>query len=135
MANFCFLTKETNLEIGDRLPEEYFSEIQENHPGALESQWIPLDSELWKIENYPAFLEVRKQLLADEANKHLTELLHGETHWLEAAAPVREGPVVLGSISDEEEERELEAINNWMFEMELPTGELSYEYSDPDSGQ
>ena len=38
LANFCFLTKDTNLDISDRCPEEYFLEVQENHPGALESQ-------------------------------------------------------------------------------------------------
>jgi len=35
LANFCFLTKDTNLSIGDRLPEEYFPEIEAKHPGAL----------------------------------------------------------------------------------------------------
>jgi len=135
LANFCFLTKETNLIIGDRLPEEYFPKIERAHPGALASQWIPSDPELWKIENYPAFLEVRKQLLADEANSRLAELLHGEVHWLEGAAPVREEPVVLGSISDEDEEKELLAINDWMEDMELPPGEMSYEYADPNTGQ
>ncbi len=43
LANFCFLTKETNLEIGDRLPEEYVPKIEERHPGALASQGIPAD--------------------------------------------------------------------------------------------
>ena len=41
LANFCFLTKDTNLDISDRLPEEYFPEVEEAHPGALASQWIP----------------------------------------------------------------------------------------------
>ena len=27
LANFCFLTKDTNLNISDRLPEEYFPKI------------------------------------------------------------------------------------------------------------
>ena len=42
LANFCFLTKDTNLDISDRLPEEYFPEIEKAHPGALASQWIPM---------------------------------------------------------------------------------------------
>ena len=41
LANFCFLTKDTNLKISDRLPEEYFPEVEAKHPGALGSQWIP----------------------------------------------------------------------------------------------
>ena len=60
LANFCFLTKDTNLNISDRLPEEYFPEIEEDHPGALASQWIPTDPALWKIENFRDFLEARK---------------------------------------------------------------------------
>ena len=55
LANFCFQTKQTNLDIGDRLPEEYFPEFEKQHPGALASQWIPTDPELWKIKNYPLF--------------------------------------------------------------------------------
>jgi hypothetical protein len=43
LANFCFLTKDTNLDITDRLPEEYFPEVEAAHPGALASQWIPAD--------------------------------------------------------------------------------------------
>src|SRR5690606_29650037 len=69
LANFCFLTKDTNLDISDRLPEEYFPKVEEAHPGALASQWIPSDPTLWKIENFPAFLEARKRLLAEEVNR------------------------------------------------------------------
>jgi hypothetical protein len=64
LANFCFLTKDTNLVISDRFPEEYFPEIEANHPGALASQWISHDPALWKIENFRDFLEARKALLA-----------------------------------------------------------------------
>ena len=32
LSNFCFLTKDTNLSISDRLPEEYFPEIEAAHP-------------------------------------------------------------------------------------------------------
>ena len=86
LANFCFQTKQTNLEISDRFPEEYFAEFEKRHPGALATQWIPMDTELWKMKNYRDFLEARKELLAAEANKRMEELLHGETHWLEGAA-------------------------------------------------
>ena len=55
-----------------RLPEEYFPEIEEAHTGALASQWIPMDSKLWKVENFREFLEARKSLLAAEVNKRLS---------------------------------------------------------------
>ena len=59
LANFCFLTKDTNLSISDRLPEVYFLEVEQAHPGALASQWIPTDPVLWKIKNYRDFLEAQ----------------------------------------------------------------------------
>jgi hypothetical protein len=135
LANFCFLTKDTNLVIRDRLPEVYFPEVEANHPGALASQWIPEDTSLWKMENYRDFLEARKVLLAAEANRRMEELLHGDDRWLGTSAAI---PVVepLGSgISSDEEERELEALNDWVEAQGLPRGVLAYEYADPESGE
>ena len=141
LANFCFLTKDTNLSISNRLPEEYFPEIEEKHEGALRSQWIPMDPELWRIENYREFLEARRALLAEETNKRLTELLHGDTHWLERLSvsveepPGVASPEVIGGITSEEEEQELEALNKWIAEQGLPQGILAYAFADEDTGE
>ncbi len=136
LANFCFLTKDTNLDISDRLPEQYFPEIESSHPGALASQWIPMDPALWKIDNYREFLEVRKKLLAQEMNKRLADLLHGSTQWLDGPA-VSTSAIVseTGGISTEIEEEELEALNTWMIEQGLPGGEMSYDFADPETGE
>ncbi len=136
LANFCFLTKDTNLTISDRLPEEYFPEIEAAHPGALASQWIPMDPLLWKIENYPAFLEARRVLLAHAVNQCMTELLHGETHWM-AGRPLAAPAVAMvsGGIADEEEEQRLEELNAWVEAQGLPRGELAFDFSDPDTGE
>ncbi|MGV9323119.1 GmrSD restriction endonuclease domain-containing protein [Streptomyces sp. NPDC003660] len=75
VANFCFLTQDTNLRVGARNPAEYLPEITRRVPGALESQWIPVDPELWRIENYPDFLATRRELLSYAANDFL-EALH-----------------------------------------------------------
>lgn len=135
LANFCFLTKDTNLAISNRYPEQYFEQIEANHPGALASQWIPIDKELWKIENYLQFLDTRQRLLADEANKRMLDLLHGEKHWLEGPAKVPAVKVVHGSISSDEEEKELEDLMHWMKEQELPEGIMSYDFSDENTGE
>jgi hypothetical protein len=136
LANFCFLTKDTNLVISDRLPEEYFPEIEKAHPGALASQWIPDDPVLWKIENFRAFLEARKALLASEVNKRMEELLHGDTHWLEGpAAPTPVSFAIVSGITSEEEEQQLEGINAWMDEQGLPRGTIAYDFSDPETGE
>ena len=78
VANFCFLTQESNLIITKREPEDYFKQvIKEAGEEALSSQWIPLDKKLWKIENYREFLSARRELLANAANGFLDSLLAG----------------------------------------------------------
>jgi hypothetical protein len=136
LANFCFLTKDTNLDISDRLPEKYFPEVEKNHPGALASQWIPMDQKLWKLENFLEFLEARKELLAAEVNHRMEELLHGDTSWLAGPSAAVTMETAMGSgISSAEEEGILEAVNVWMEEQGLPRGLLAYDFADPETGE
>lgn len=135
LANFCFLTKDTNLHITDRLPEEYFPKIEAAHKGALASQWIPDDAALWKIDRFRDFLEARKVLLAADLNHRMEELLHGDLRWL-AGAPATPIVQTLGSgISSPEEEAELEELNAWVEAQGLPRGIIAYDLADPESGQ
>ena len=135
LANFCFLTKDTNLDIRDRLPEKYFPEIEAAHPGALASQWIPMDEGLWKIERFPEFLEARKVLLAAELNRRMEDLLHGDNRWLASAATVAPPVVVVGGVASPEEEAELSSINDWIEGTGLPRGVVGYDYADDVTGQ
>jgi hypothetical protein len=136
LGNFCFLTKDTNLDISDRLPEDYFPKVEQAHPGALASQWIPTDPALWKIENFREFLDARKALLAAELNRRMEELLHGDTRWLAGpTAAVSANSTVTGGITSEEEEEQLEAINDWMEEMGLSRGMLAYDFADAATGE
>lgn len=138
LANFCFLTKDTNLSIRDRLPEEYFPKIDAKHPGALASQWIPTDPSLWKIENFQAFLQARRELLAAETNKRLSELLHGDLRWMEGAVKAvettPEGTLTAETLGGAEEQ-ELEAVNDWVEEKGLPRGVLAFDFADETSGE
>jgi hypothetical protein len=136
VANFCFLTKDTNLHISDTLPEVYFPRVEAQHPGVLASQWIPMDPGLWKIENYLDFLEARKALLAAETNHRLEELLHGETEWLvghSRIAPLADAARA-GGIATEIEERALSELNDWVASQGLPRGELAFDIADPETG-
>jgi len=135
LANFCFLTKDTNLDIRARLPEEYFPEIEAAHPGALASQWIPQDKALWRVERFLDFLEARKVLLAAELNRRMEDLLHGDIVWLAgtAAVPIQAVPVA-GGITSEDEEAELEALNEWVASKGLPRGAMGYDFADPVTG-
>ncbi len=136
VANFCFLTKETNLVIGSRFPEEYFAEVETNHPGALASQWIPMEPALWRIERYRDFLEARKALLATEANRYFADLLHGDSRWLSTAGTQIEepAPTVPGGIDSEAEETELQTLNDWLSARDLPRGHLAFDHADPETG-
>jgi hypothetical protein len=135
LANFCFLTKDTNLVITDRLPEEYFPAVEEAHPGSLASQWIPPDPALWKIERFRDFLEARKTLLADELNRRMEELLHGDTRWLAGPAAAFSAPAMQGSITSEAEDKEIHAINEWVESQGLPRGVVAFDFADPQSGE
>lgn len=136
LGNFCFLTKQSNLNISDSLPEAYFPEVEAKHPGALASQWIPMDERLWKAENYRDFLDARKELLAAELNHRMAGLLHGDERWLSGSGPASSMPVpvVVGGISSAEEEAELTALNEWVVQSGLPAGELAWDYADPETG-
>ncbi len=136
LANFCFLTKDTNLNISDRLPEEYLPEVETAHPGVLASQWIPMDSELWRLENFHDFLEARKVLLAAEVNHRMEEFLHGDTRWLTGTkAAVPAAVAVVGGISSDEEEAQIESLNNWMEAQGLPRGLVAYDFADTETGE
>jgi len=136
LGNFCFLTKDTNLAISDRRPEEYFPKVEAAHPGVLRSQWIPEDPHLWKVENYRDFLEARKELLAEATNACLASLLHEEVQILDSARPARVNQqVLLGGITSEEEAQELEALNAWVVDLGYAEGQLAWDFVDPETGE
>ena len=133
VANFCFLTQDSNLRISNRSPEIYFPEVEERFPGALQSQWIPMDEALWKMENYREFLSERRKLLAQAANQFLDELLHGSR-----TAPVDHStdlPVVSVAVEGLIEEPELKQLLGWLEEQNLPRPQLQITLSHPETGE
>jgi hypothetical protein len=140
LANFTFLTQETNLRVSDRDPAVYLEEFVTRNPGAVESHWIPMDRELWKAENYPAFLDARRELLAAAANEFLESLLGGAATQ-EVAPP--EGTSIVdrvvtttpGGVEGDDEMQVLVEVNDWVVAQGLPDGELEYELVDEETGQ
>jgi len=128
VANFMFLTKETNLIISNSLPEEYFEKFENKNPGVLQSQWIPMDKELWKTENYLQFLEKRRELLAKASNEFLNNLFSGKIPESEEEVILSEN--IPGNITDAAEEEEIINCALWMEQNGLPAGEISYELTD-----
>jgi hypothetical protein len=137
IANFTFLTQDTNLLVSDREPLEYLEEYAAKHPGAIESHWIPMDRELWRLENYLDFLPARRELLAQAANEFLDSLAEGMVPEPEFAEPIAEPgePVVLGGVATDEEEENLIAIAAWVEEQGLASGELLHQIVDENTGE
>ena len=150
LANLCFLTAGCNKWIGAACPAEpsrfvkgkddpdlrriglegYFDFVEEKNAGVLESQWIPMDKELWKVRNYPAFLEARRSLLAEAANQHLTDLSPGHANALEPVRiprPITDPLASRSHISSSDEERVLDELQAWMSARGLPPGMFGYE--------
>jgi hypothetical protein len=137
LANFTFLTQETNLKVSDRDPAEYLPAFVAKHPGAVASHWLPMDPDLWRVERYRDFLAARRELLADAANEFLDGLLGGAVPEAAVAEPVLERPraatraVPVGGVASEDEERLIAACNAWVVEHGLPDGEYMYEVTNP----
>lgn len=135
LGNLCFLTKDSNLQISNRNPEEYLAEVAVNHPSALESQWIPTNRDLWHLDKYPEFLEERAQLMATQTNKLMSTLTEGSepTALPETQAPSASRPIeVPGEIASSDEETELANLNDWIASHGLARGEMGFDYTDPE---
>ena len=137
LANFTFLTQETNLRVSDRDPAEYLAEFVDMDPRLIESHWIPMDPDLWRVENYIDFLHARRELLAKAANDFLESLLAGSIPEPEVALPVveREVRTIPGGVADAAEEDLLIAANEWVVEQGLAEGDFLYELTHPATGK
>lgn len=135
LANYCFQTKETNLWIADRSPEQYFPEVEDRNPGTLASQWIPEDPDLWKLKNYLDFLKARRTLLAEETKRRFEELLHGDPDVSSDPAVVisADASPATGFTADSEE-AQITAINHWVETCSLPRGSVGFELADEATG-
>lgn len=137
IANFTFLTQDTNLKVSNRKPDEYFEAFEKSQPGAIASHWIPMERELWKVENYQNFLAARRELLAQAANDFLDSLLKGSVPETQATPSILERAVVAipGGLGNEDEEQTLQKCNEWVQKQGLPQGELMYELADSITGE
>lgn len=69
IANMAFITEKSNKDIFTKLPEDYLPTIDAIE---LSTQFVPLDKNLWKLENYKEFLSERRRLLSEGLNAFLT---------------------------------------------------------------
>lgn len=137
LANFTFLTKETNLKVSNKDPSQYLAHYAQKDIDLLESHWIPTDPQLWRVDRYQDFLAARREALAEAANEFLQTLLQGGV----PESPVRarmhdtDASYVPGGVAREEEEEILIEINEWVMGKGLPEGEFLHEIADPNTGE
>jgi hypothetical protein len=73
IANLAFLAARPNKKISNKQPAEYLAEIADRHPDRLESQSIPMDRSLWRVECFQDFLAARRELLATAVSRLIAE--------------------------------------------------------------
>lgn len=62
--------------------------------------------------------------------------MHGDLSWLagpNAVVPLPQSTIV-GGVTSEDEEEQLEALNIWVEQQGLPRGELAYDFADSETG-
>jgi hypothetical protein len=130
VANFCFLTQETNLWVGARDPADYLAEVEDKYPGSLASQWIPADPQLWHIERYPDFLTARRELLAEAATEFLDGLLQGR----ETGEELEPAEAARIDVAQEDAYPEITELVSWLSDHGYAEPGLDIEIADPDTG-
>jgi len=99
ITNRATLTQIANRTKSAKQPQQYLGKVKENFPSALALQSIPEDENLWKLENYEAFLVARRELLASQLNDYLSKITSTDFYV---------GEATLEDIIDEGESGELE---------------------------
>ena len=139
VANFCFLTAESNWEISDDDPAAYLAELEDRNPGVLKSQWIPEDPALWSIDRYPDFLAERRVLLATAANGLLGALQTGllpttdtSSTSVHTAASARQPDLAR---FDSEDDPDIAAVMGLADNLGIAAPESHHEICDDDTGE
>lgn len=82
IANKAFITQKSNVKILDNPPSEYLPKIDAEQ---LRKQFVPLDEELYKLENYELFLEKRRSLIKEGINNFLRSYYEYKTGHIQAS--------------------------------------------------
>ena len=73
-TNRAILTTVANRTKSNTYANEYLAAVKERFPNALALQCVPEDPQLWEMDNYERFLEIRRQMLADQLNEFLENI-------------------------------------------------------------
>jgi hypothetical protein len=56
-------------------PAQILPQVLERNSNALAQQFVPSDPDLWTVENFPKFLDLRRQMIANAINSYLASLI------------------------------------------------------------
>lgn len=96
-TNRAILTQVANRTKSAATALDYLTSVTQSFPKALALQCIPEDEELWRLENYEAFLKTRRAVLAE----HLNRFLDGITRTEESDQPITLEEMIAEGESDE----------------------------------
>lgn len=132
VANFCFLTKQTNISISATPPVIYMAQVEAAQPGALASQWIPNDPAVWDLDCFHDFLAARRRTLATAANQFLSSLESGAPPQV-ALTPA--AAAELPTSEREDSDTDLDDLVNWLIAEGFAAPERDAEVADDVTGQ
>ena len=96
-TNRALLTQVANRTKAAMDPAVYLADVAKKFPKALELQCIPINQNLWQLNNYEQFLEARRELLAS----HINAFLVGITVTTDAFVPASIEDLIKEGESDE----------------------------------
>ena len=79
LTNRALITKDANMRKLAKEPSDYLPQVNDKYPGALEKQYIPMDTEIWKMDKFEVFLEKRRHILAEAINDFINNYLAQES--------------------------------------------------------
>lgn len=123
IANRAFLTATSNIsKIRDRKPVEYLPQIINKYgEEALKNQLIPMNQELWTIDNYERFLKARRKIIAEEINKFIN------TFWVEEKKIKKKRSLLEYINTGESTVLEFKSSSRWDYYQEKINKELNKE--------
>ncbi len=71
IANITYILEDSNREIGSKEPAKYLREID---PKILDAHFIPLNQNLWHVNNYREFLEARRRAIVYFVNSVIRQV-------------------------------------------------------------
>lgn len=73
LSNIVFLSQRANRAVRNSEPYDYIRQFKIDKE-RMESQLVPLDEELWRIENFDKFIKVRRKNIKDAMNQYLRNI-------------------------------------------------------------